>query len=80
VPFVGTSFTVLLMSENRTLEIANLETYIALWQQEERRLQGIVSSPMTNPEIRHQANERLGVVLGQIQDAAKEIAGLQSAG
>jgi hypothetical protein len=50
-----------------------------VWQQEERRLHSIIVNPLTSSEIRGQANERLGVVLKEIQAAADELTEMELA-
>jgi hypothetical protein len=67
------------MNSDRDLEITNLQALIGLWQQEERRLRSIITSPPTSPAIRDQANERLGGVLKEIQAAADEMTTLELA-
>jgi hypothetical protein len=67
------------MNSDRDLEMTNLQALIGLWQQEERRLRSIITSPPTSPAIRGQANERLGGVLKEIQAAADEMTTIELA-
>jgi hypothetical protein len=61
------------MDSDRDLEAANLQALIGLWQQEERRLRSLITDQLTAPEVRSQAEERLGVVLNEIQLALNEL-------
>jgi hypothetical protein len=65
------------MDSNRELDIANAQVLIGLWQQEERRLHEIISNPLTAPEIRNQANDKLGDVLRQIRETSDELTKLE---
>jgi hypothetical protein len=66
------------MDPNRDLDIANAQALIGLWQQEERRLHELISSPLTAPEVRSQANGRLGDVLKLLREAADELTKLEA--
>jgi hypothetical protein len=55
------------MDYDRDLETTNLQALIGLWQQEERRLRSLITNQVTSPEVRSHAEERLGVVLNEIQ-------------
>jgi len=65
------------MNSNRDLERTNIQVLIGLWQQEERRLRSIITSPLTSPEVRSQAHERLDAVLKEIQSAGDELSAIQ---
>jgi len=67
------------MDSDRDLETANLQALIGLWQQEERRLRSIITNQLTAPEVRSQAEERLVVVLNEIQLALNELATIERA-
>jgi hypothetical protein len=67
------------MDSTRDLETANLQALIGLWQQEERRLHSLIASQLTSPEVRSQAEERLGIVLNEIQLALNELATVERA-
>jgi hypothetical protein len=55
------------MDYDRDLETTNVPALIGLWQQEERRLRSLITNQVTSPEVRSHAEERLGVVLNDIQ-------------
>jgi hypothetical protein len=65
------------MQPTRNMKIANLEVTIILLQKEERRMQEIISSTLTAPEIRQQAQFQLGLTLAKIKDAADELTRIQ---
>lgn len=67
------------MDSDRDLEATNLQALIGLWQQEERRLRSLITNQLTSPEVRSQAEERLGVVLNEIQLALNELATIERA-
>jgi len=67
------------MDSDRDLETANLQALIGLWQQEERRLRSLITNQLTSPEVRSQAEERLGVALNEIQLALNELATIERA-
>ena len=67
------------MDSDRDLETANLQALIGLWQQEERRLRSLITNQVTSPEVRSQAEERLGVALNEIQLALNELATIERA-
>jgi hypothetical protein len=67
------------MDSDRDLETANLQALIGLWQQEERRLRSLITNQLTSHEVRSQAEERLGVVLNEIQLALNELATIERA-
>jgi hypothetical protein len=64
---------------DRDLEVANLQALIGLWQQEERRLRSLITNQLTAPEVRRQAEERLSLVLNEIQLALNELATIERA-
>jgi len=66
------------MEANRTLKITNLEVEIALLQVDERRLQSVIHSTLTAPELRTQAQIHLRQTLEKITAAIDEIARLES--
>ena len=57
----------------------NIQSLIALWQEEEERLRSIIGDPGTSPLIKHQVNERLASVLDQIRSLADEADALAEA-
>lgn len=65
------------MNSNRDLERTNIQVLVGLWQQEERRLRSIITSPLTSPEVKSQAQERLDAVLKEIQSAGDELSALE---
>jgi hypothetical protein len=67
------------MDSDRDLETANLQALIGLWQQDERRLRSLITNQLTSPEVRSQAEERLGVALNEIQLALNELATIERA-
>jgi hypothetical protein len=67
------------MDSDTDLETANLQALTVLWQQEERRLRSLITSELTSPDVASQAEERLGVVLHQIQLAHNELAPIKRA-
>ena len=67
------------MDSDHDLETANLHALIGLWQQEERRLRSLITNQLTSPEVRSQAEERLGVALNEIQLALNELATIERA-
>jgi hypothetical protein len=67
------------MGSDRDLERANLQGLIGLWQQEERRLRSLITNQLTAPEVRRQAEERLSLVLNEIQLALNELATIERA-
>jgi hypothetical protein len=67
------------MDSDRDLETTNLQALIGLWQQDERRLRSLITNQLTSPEVRSQAEERLGVVLNEIQLALNELATIERA-
>ena len=67
------------MDSDSDLETANLQALIVLWRQEERRLRSLITNELTSPDVASQAEERLGVVLNQIQLAHNELATIQRA-
>jgi type II secretory pathway component PulC len=64
---------------DRDLETANLQALIGLWQQEERRLRSLITDQPTAPEVSSQAEERLSLVLNEIQLALNELATIERA-
>jgi len=65
------------MEDGRTLQITNLQERISILQQEEERLKSIVSSTLTTPEFREQAQIGLGVVARMIEQSARELSHLE---
>lgn len=65
------------MNSNRDLERTNIQVLVGLWQQEERRLRSIITSSLTSPEVRNQAQERLAEVLKEIQSAGDELSAIE---
>ena len=65
------------MNSKRDLERTYIEALIGLWQQEERRLRSLITSPLTSPEVRSQALKRLDAVLKEIQSAGDELSTIQ---
>jgi hypothetical protein len=61
-------------------DMTNLQSLIALWQDEEKRLRSIIKDPQTSPTIKDQASERLASVLDQIKDLADELDALEQTG
>ena len=61
-------------------DMTNIQSLIALWQDEEMRLRSIVSDSQTSPTIKDQAREKLASVLNQIKDLADELAALEQTG
>jgi hypothetical protein len=45
----------------------NIQSLIASWQDEEKRLRSILEDPDTSPSIKQQVSERLASALDQIQ-------------
>jgi hypothetical protein len=75
-PFSGNIFYSVAMNADMT----NIQSLIALWQDEEMRLRSIVSDSQTSPTIKDQAREKLASVLNQIKDLADELAALEQTG
>ena len=51
---------------------ANLQSFIALWQDEEQRLQSMIEDPQTSPLVREQVTVELNSVMEQIFSLAEE--------
>jgi len=66
------------MGTDRALEIANLEAYISLRQQEEGRLLAIIRNDSTFPSVRDQANIVLSKLLKDIKVDADELTRLKA--
>jgi hypothetical protein len=45
------------MNPDRETDMANIQSLIALWQDEEKRLRSIIKDPQTSPTIQDQVRE-----------------------
>ncbi len=60
------------MALDREAVKANLQSFIALWQDEEQRLQSMIEDPQTSPLVREQVTVKLNSVIEQIFSLAEE--------
>jgi hypothetical protein len=65
------------MEPDRDMKIASLGLMIALLQREELRLQSIISSDLTTPELREQTKIELSSILKRIKEWADELTRVQ---
>jgi hypothetical protein len=65
------------MDYARENDRANLKAWIGLWEEEEKRLRSITKDPQTSPLIKDQADEKLGLLVAQLQALADELAAIE---
>jgi hypothetical protein len=59
-------------------DLANLKSYIALLQQEERSIQELIYNPSTSPAMRTRANDRRAVVHKELRESTDELTKLEA--
>jgi len=66
------------MDSDGDLDLSNLGALIALWQEEESRLNAILANDTTSPEVKRQVEDRLSWVQMQIGSHKDELQLLES--
>jgi hypothetical protein len=65
------------MTPDHETDIANIQSLIGMWRDEEERLRSIIKDPQTSPSVKEQVTKKLGSVLDQIRSYADELHALE---